>query len=158
MNGLELDQWAEVKAAIPDCARRANVEMRIAGEWQFGSERFDPGCIRLIREAAQRRGVAHRDILSQAGHDAYYVSRIAPTAMIFTPCRDGITHNNKEFTTLEEQMPGVETLDGTAEPEPDPGAGLGPGAGPVPPEAAAVIMALRIHPPVLENEAASSSG
>jgi len=45
--------WAEVKAAMPDCARRANVEMRIAGEWQFGSERFDPGCIRLIREAAQ---------------------------------------------------------------------------------------------------------
>ena len=44
--------WAEVKAAMPECARRANVEMRIAGEWQFGSERFDPGCIRLIREAA----------------------------------------------------------------------------------------------------------
>ena len=45
---------AEVKAAIPECARRANVEMRIAGEWQFGNERFDPGCVRLIREAAER--------------------------------------------------------------------------------------------------------
>ena len=43
---------AEVKAAIPDCARRANVEMRIASEWQFGNETFDPGCVRLIREAA----------------------------------------------------------------------------------------------------------
>ena len=39
-----------------------------------------PSCIRLIRDAAQQLGVPHRDILSQAGHDAYYISRIAPTA------------------------------------------------------------------------------
>ena len=101
---------AEVKAAIPDCARRANVEMRIAGEWQFGNETFDPGCVRLIREAAQRLGVAHRDILSQAGHDAYYISRIAPTAMIFTPCRDGISHNEAEHADLDHTVPGVNVL------------------------------------------------
>jgi N-carbamoyl-L-amino-acid hydrolase len=102
--------WAEVKAAIPECARRANVEMAIAGEWQFGSERFDPGCIRLIRDAARQRGVAHRDILSQAGHDAYYISRIAPTAMIFTPCRDGISHNEAEHAELDYTSPGVNVL------------------------------------------------
>ena len=102
--------WAEVKAAMPDCAKRANVEMRIAGEWQFGSERFDPGCIRLIREAAQQLGVRHRDILSQAGHDAYYISRIAPTAMIFTPCRDGISHNEAEHAERDYTVPGVNVL------------------------------------------------
>ncbi|HTK93497.1 MAG TPA: Zn-dependent hydrolase [Verrucomicrobiae bacterium] len=101
---------AEVRAAIPDCARRANVEMRIAGEWQFGNERFDPGCVRLIREAAQALGVPHRDILSQAGHDAYYISRIAPTAMIFTPCRDGISHNEAEHAELDYTAPGVNVL------------------------------------------------
>jgi N-carbamoyl-L-amino-acid hydrolase len=102
--------WAEVKAAMPDCAKRANVEMRVAGEWQFGSERFDPGCIRLIRAAAQELGVRHRDILSQAGHDAYYISRIAPTAMIFTPCRDGISHNEAEHAERDETVPGVNVL------------------------------------------------
>jgi N-carbamoyl-L-amino-acid hydrolase len=101
---------AEVKAAIPDCARRANVEMRIAGDWQFGNETFDPGCVRLIREAAQRLGVRHRDILSQAGHDAYYVSRIAPTAMIFTPCRDGISHNEAEHAEEDYTVPGMNVL------------------------------------------------
>jgi len=101
---------AEVRAAIPDCARRANVEMRIAGEWQFGNERFDPGCVRLIREAAQALGVPHRDILSQAGHDAYYISRIAPTAMIFTPCRDGSSHNEAEHAELDYTAPGVNVL------------------------------------------------
>jgi N-carbamoyl-L-amino-acid hydrolase len=102
--------WAEVKAAIPDCAKRANVEMRVAGEWQFGSERFDPSCIRLIRDAARALGVAHRDILSQAGHDAYYISRIAPTAMIFTPCRDGISHNEAEHAEMDDTVPGVNVL------------------------------------------------
>lgn len=101
---------ADVKAAIPDCARRGNVEMRIASEWQFGSERFDPGCVRLIREAAQALGVPHRDMLSQAGHDAYYISRVAPTAMIFTPCRDGISHNEAEHAELDETTPGVNVL------------------------------------------------
>ena len=101
---------AEVKAAIPECARRANVEMRVAGEWQFGNERFDPGCIRLIREAAQRLNVPHRDILSQAGHDAYYVSRVAPTAMIFTPCHNGISHNEAEHAELDYTSPGVNVL------------------------------------------------
>jgi len=101
---------AEVTAAIPECARRAGVEMRIAGEWQFGAERFDPGCIRLVREAAGRLGVAHRDILSQAGHDAYYISRVAPTALIFTPCRDGISHNEAEHAEMDATVPGVNVL------------------------------------------------
>ena len=45
-----------------------------------------------------------------AGHDAYYVARVAPTAMIFTPCTDGITHNNNEHATLERSVPGVNVL------------------------------------------------
>ena len=52
----------------------------------------------------------HRDILSQAGHDAYYISRIAPTAMIFTPCRDGISHNEAEHAELDYTVPGVNVL------------------------------------------------
>jgi len=102
--------WAEVKAAMPDCAKRANVDMHVASEWQFGNERFDPGCVRLIRDAAEQLGVRHRDILSQAGHDAYYISRIAPTAMIFTPCRDGISHNEAEHAEVDYTVPGVNVL------------------------------------------------
>ena len=101
---------AEVKAAMADCGRRAGVEMRVASEWQFGNERFDPGCVRLVREAAERLGVPHRDILSQAGHDAYYIARIAPTAMIFTPCRDGISHNEAEHAERDATVPGVNVL------------------------------------------------
>jgi N-carbamoyl-L-amino-acid hydrolase len=101
---------AEIHAAMADCARRANVEMRVAASWTFGNERFDPGCIRLIKEAADGLGVRWREILSQAGHDAYYVSKVAPTAMIFTPCRDGISHNEAEHAELGYTAPGVDVL------------------------------------------------
>ncbi len=76
----------------------------------FGNEGFDPGGVRLIKEAADRLGVRWRGILSQAGHDAYYISRIAPTAMIFTPCRDGISHNEAEHAELDYTSPGVNVL------------------------------------------------
>ena len=101
---------AEIHAAMADCARRANVEMRVAATWTFGNERFDPSCIRLLKEAADRLGVRWREILSQAGHDAYYVSKVAPTAMIFTPCRDGISHNEAEHAELSYTAPGVDVL------------------------------------------------
>jgi hypothetical protein len=56
---------AEIHPVMADCARRANVEMRVAAIWSFGNERFDPGCIRLIKEAADRLGVRRREILAR---------------------------------------------------------------------------------------------
>jgi N-carbamoyl-L-amino-acid hydrolase len=50
------------------------------------------------------------DIASQAGHDAYFMARVAPTAMIFTPCRGGITHNNRELCLPEDMAPGLDVL------------------------------------------------
>jgi N-carbamoyl-L-amino-acid hydrolase len=101
---------AELEAALPDCAARANVEIEIAESWEFGSETFDPGCIDLVRQAARDLGVVCRDILSQAGHDAYNLSKIAPTALLFSPCRDGITHNEAEHIERDYTTPGVNVL------------------------------------------------
>ena len=49
-----------------------------------------------IREQAQRAGYSHMDIVTGAGHDAVYIAEVAPTAMIFVPCKDGISHNEIE--------------------------------------------------------------
>jgi N-carbamoyl-L-amino-acid hydrolase len=57
---------------------------------------FDPACVSAVRRAAQHFGYTHRDIVSGAGHDACYIARVAPTSMIFTPCVDGISHNEAE--------------------------------------------------------------
>jgi N-carbamoyl-L-amino-acid hydrolase len=49
-----------------------------------------------VRSAAKRLGYTTRDITSGAGHDAVYMARVCPTAMIFTPCVGGISHNEAE--------------------------------------------------------------
>ncbi|MDH3475427.1 MAG: Zn-dependent hydrolase [Rhodospirillales bacterium] len=101
---------AGFEAAIPDCATRANVEIEIAQSWSFGTEIFDQDCIALVEQAAGDLGVAHKRMLSQAGHDAYNMTRICPTALIFSPCKDGITHNEAEHIELDYTLPSVNVL------------------------------------------------
>lgn len=64
--------------------------------FQYQPIRFDPACIDSVRQAAKTLGYPHRDMVSGAGHDACYLNRVAPTAMIFIPCVDGISHNELE--------------------------------------------------------------
>ena len=52
---------------------------------------FDEGCVKAIRDAAERLGYSHRDIVSGAGHDACWINRVAPTAMVMCPCVDGLS-------------------------------------------------------------------
>ncbi len=57
---------------------------------------FDETCVEAVRNAADMLGYRSREIVSGAGHDACYVASIAPTAMVFTPCVGGISHNESE--------------------------------------------------------------
>ena len=101
---------ADFRAAFAHCTERAQVRLEIVENWEFGRERFDPGCIALVREAADELGYTTLEMPSQAGHDAYYLSRVAPTAMIFCPCEDGISHNEAENCRLEDIVPAANVL------------------------------------------------
>ena len=83
-------------------------QYRAALAWN--AELFDRQCIALVRDTAKRLGLASLDLPSQAGHDAYHVARVAPTAMIFSPCKDGITHNNKESCVPNDFRAGLNIL------------------------------------------------
>jgi N-carbamoyl-L-amino-acid hydrolase len=96
--------------ALPDVAERSGTDVSKVKDWSFGDVAFDAGLIDLIQSTARDLDVAHIPILSAAGHDAYHLSRIAPTAMIFTPCVDGITHNENEDIELASTVPGVNVL------------------------------------------------
>lgn len=100
----------QMQAALSDAAARAHCTHEVVDTWDWGGRIFDEGLVTLVRDTADKRGFRHRDLPSQAGHDAYFMARICPTAMIFTPCRGGITHNNHEDVTLAELMPGLDTL------------------------------------------------
>jgi N-carbamoyl-L-amino-acid hydrolase len=71
---------------------------------------FDPACVAAVRAAAEHFGYSHRDIVSGAGHDASYIARVAPTAMIFTPCVDGVSHNESEDIKPEWATAGANVL------------------------------------------------
>jgi len=71
---------------------------------------FDSRCVEAVRRAAQRFGYSHRDIVSGAGHDACYMARVAPTSMVFTPCVDGVSHNESEDIKQEWSTAGANVL------------------------------------------------
>ena len=107
---MAAEMFFDFKETMKTCAARANVEMKIVDQWTWNAELFDPECIALVRDTARRLGLQSLDLPSQAGHDAYHVARVAPTAMIFSPCKDGITHNNNEHADLERTVPAVNVL------------------------------------------------
>ncbi|GGH07493.1 Zn-dependent hydrolase [Alsobacter metallidurans] len=71
---------------------------------------FEESCVTAVRDAASKLGYTHRNIVSGAGHDACYIARVAPTAMIFTPCVDGISHNETEDIKPEWATAGANVL------------------------------------------------
>lgn len=71
---------------------------------------FDDACVSTVRQAAQREGHLHLDIVSGAAHDAIAIARVAPTAMIFVPCAGGISHDESESATPEDLAAGAQVL------------------------------------------------
>ncbi|QIG49107.1 Zn-dependent hydrolase [Nordella sp. HKS 07] len=104
------EMYQEFLDFVPLAARKANVGIEIAKEWSFGDVVFDSRLINLVRSVAADLGVSHRHLLSAASHDAYNVAKVIPTVMIFTPCREGISHNEKEHIEPSYTAPGVNVL------------------------------------------------
>jgi N-carbamoyl-L-amino-acid hydrolase len=72
--------------------------------------RFDADCIAAVRTAAAVSGYSTRDMISRAGHDAAFIARVAPASMIFVPCKDGISHNEAEFSSKQQCASGAQVL------------------------------------------------
>jgi len=66
--------------------------------------------VQAVRSGAQTIGLSEMDVVSGAGHDAVYMARVAPTAMIFVPCKDGISHNEIEDAKAEHLEAGCNVL------------------------------------------------
>ena len=101
---------AQVRAVIAETAETLKLEVALEEIWYSPPVPFDPECVAAVRRAAEANGLSHRDIVSGAGHDACYISRVAPTAMVFIPCEDGISHNEIESATKEDCAAGCQVL------------------------------------------------
>ncbi len=89
---------------------RTGIQIDIQQVVYFPPQPFDPELVGLVRQGARAAGCSVMDVVSGAGHDAVYVARTAPTAMIFVPCKDGISHNEIEDAQPEHLAAGATVL------------------------------------------------
>ena len=105
-----LAMYDRFMAEAPKLCADIGVEFSAEIVGQFDPPAFDEDCVTMIREAAERLGYAHRDIISGAGHDACWINRVAPTAMVMCPCVDGLSHNEAEEITKDWAKAGADVL------------------------------------------------
>ena len=91
-------------------ADRFGLGYSIHDEWQSPAVEFDGDCIAAVQRAADLLGYSNKKMVSGAGHDSVYVSRVAPTGMIFVPCEGGLSHNEAENANPEELEAGCNVL------------------------------------------------
>ncbi|OIN12444.1 Zn-dependent hydrolase [Oceanisphaera psychrotolerans] len=89
---------------------QTGIEVQLIEVQRIPPTPFAQELVERVRTCTQALGIPHRDMVTGAGHDAVYISRIAPTAMIFVPCVDGISHNECEDAKPEDLEAGANVL------------------------------------------------
>ena len=106
-----VDQMAqEVQGFAQRVATEHGLQVLIEPVSSYPAQQFDAACVDAVRAAAQALGYSHMPAVSGAGHDAVYAARLAPTSMIFIPCKDGISHNEIEDARADHLEAGCNVL------------------------------------------------
>ncbi|MEA3102596.1 Zn-dependent hydrolase [Caballeronia mineralivorans] len=100
----------EVRELFGKIAEDRGLKADISTYWKSPATPFDTECVELVEEAAKGFGYAHERIVSGAGHDAIHLARHVPTAMVFIPCVDGLSHNEAEDALPEDVTCGANVL------------------------------------------------
>jgi N-carbamoyl-L-amino-acid hydrolase len=101
---------AKLRASLAEILEPLKLTYKEARIWDSPAVKFAPELIECVRVGVEKAGFKSRDMISGAGHDAAYVSRVAPTTMIFVPCAGGISHNEAESTSFDECAAGAQVL------------------------------------------------
>jgi N-carbamoyl-L-amino-acid hydrolase len=100
----------ELREAVAEACARDSLPFDVDQIWYFPPVAFDASCIAAVRDAAQTLGYSWREMVSGPGHDSCYTARKVPTSMIFVPCRDGLSHNEEEWTEPGQMEAGCNVL------------------------------------------------
>ena len=99
-----------LKRNVVSIGKETRTEIALQEVVYFPPSEFAPDLVASVREGSKKFGYSHRDIVSGAAHDAVYMARIAPTAMVFVPCEGGISHNEIENARPEDIAAGCNVL------------------------------------------------
>nr|WP_315845043.1 Zn-dependent hydrolase [uncultured Achromobacter sp.] len=101
---------AALRAAVDAAATARGVAAQVEQVVYFPPQPFAPALVQSVRDGAKALAMSAMDVVSGAGHDAVYLARVAPAAMIFVPCKDGISHNEIEDARPEHLEAGCNVL------------------------------------------------
>ncbi|MGL4767268.1 MAG: Zn-dependent hydrolase [Formosimonas sp.] len=101
---------ADIRAVAARISAQTGLPIDITPVSAYPAQAFHADCVQAVEKAAQRLGYSHMPAVSGAGHDAVYMARLAPTGMIFIPCKDGISHNEIEDAEPEHIEAGCNVL------------------------------------------------
>ncbi|THD45964.1 MAG: Zn-dependent hydrolase [Bradyrhizobium sp.] len=87
---------ADIRGVAERLSQETGLPIRIDQVSAYPAQGFHPDCIDAVARAAEKLGYSNMPVVSGAGHDAVYMARLAPSGMIFIPCKDGISHNEME--------------------------------------------------------------
>ncbi len=100
----------ELREGAENIAKELNLELEIEKAGHFDPVTFDENCVAAVRNAAERLGYSHRNLISGAGHDACWINKVAPAAMVMCPCVDGLSHNEAEDISKDWASAGANVL------------------------------------------------
>ncbi len=100
----------DLQSAIAEIAARRKVAMKLSAIWHKPPTIFNPKLVDAVEHATRTIGYSHRRITSGAGHDACNLANVVPAAMIFVPCKDGVSHNELEDATQADCTAGANVL------------------------------------------------
>jgi N-carbamoyl-L-amino-acid hydrolase len=100
----------DMQAAIAEIGSRRNAAMTLTAIWQKPPTTFNAKLVDAVEHATKTIGYSHRRITSGAGHDACNLANAVPAAMIFVPCKDGVSHNELEDATQADCTAGANVL------------------------------------------------
>jgi N-carbamoyl-L-amino-acid hydrolase len=101
---------ADLRATAARISADSGLPIAITPVSAYPAQAFHAECIDAVARAADALGLSSMRVVSGAGHDAVYLARLAPTGMIFIPCKDGISHNEIEDAKPEHITAGCNVL------------------------------------------------
>lgn len=104
------DMEARLIAESKDICENLGLEVEFEKVGGFDPVKFDEKCVSAVRDASEKLGYSHMNLISGAGHDACWINRVAPTAMIMCPCVDGLSHNEAEEISKKWATAGADVL------------------------------------------------
>ncbi|KAA0999971.1 Zn-dependent hydrolase [Paraburkholderia panacisoli] len=101
---------AQLRERFDTVAKRRRLSVDIGQHWVSPATPFDLQCIAAVSHAVETLDYPHQRIVSGAGHDAIHLAKHCPTAMIFIPCVNGLSHNEAEDALQEDVRRGADVL------------------------------------------------